>query len=223
MSFVNQSPLQKPQAATWSDYLLRTLYAQFQGKPVITALISTVIAPQVQALWDATLQLFTITAIDDGVDPASTVDHQLDVIGKIVNELRSTQAINNALYRLRLKARIAANKSEATVEDIYAVFGALWSGVWSGRITKFPIQTLLLEVLSPVIDVPIPQDANTLAIVWGFLLDSVDATARVRLDWQPDVDAELFSFAGGSGTGKGFDDGTGTVGGKLRGSMETTT
>ena len=82
------------------------LLEQFKGMPKIESMLS-VVASEIQAVEDSAFVFFTSRAIDNAVGA------QLDGIGRIVSELRNGRVDDS--YRLRLKARILANRSSGTI------------------------------------------------------------------------------------------------------------
>ena len=103
----------------WSARLLGRLYEQFKGLPNWTALVQYVIAPQAQAVEDVLQQLLLLASIDSGVGGV-----QLDVIGRIVGCPRQT--LSDADYRKYLKGKILVNRSGGRLEELYAIFVAIF-------------------------------------------------------------------------------------------------
>ena len=166
--------------ANWAARLRTRLYAQFRDK-VTWKQWADLLGRQQQVLEDATQTLLTILDIDasEGV--------QLDVIGRIVGQLRT--GVEDATYRLYLRARILANRSTGTPENIYSVMRALFGEVEAqplyigGWVKQFVIH--IGKVLT-----------RTQALVAvEFLHDSKEAGARGLLEWQEYEDSLLFEFA----------------------------
>lgn len=59
--------------------------------------------------------------------------HLLEIFGRIVGEQRGNSA-SDAEFRLRIRARIRANRSSGIPEDIYAVFAALLGPTTTGHL-----------------------------------------------------------------------------------------
>lgn len=90
------------------------------------------------------------------------VGEQLDVIGRVVGQDR--ESADDAEYRLRLAARIRANLSHGSAEDIYLVFGIL-----------LPTATLVLEPVYPagfVLNVYGALDESLIPLYSRFLQDT---------------------------------------------------
>lgn len=90
---------------------------QFKDKPNFDALV-VLLAQECDGLEQVFFDLMSFYATD------TAGGAQLDVIGRIVGEPRNSET-DDAVYRRRILARIRANKSSGTPEEIYAVFGAL--------------------------------------------------------------------------------------------------
>lgn len=100
----------------WYKRLKGHIYEQFKGKTKVDQWVR-LMAAQAQDLEDAAQSLLTITNIDD----SSGV--QLDNLGRLVGQPRVG---DDETYRLYLRARIVANKSNGTGENLYRVFSALF-------------------------------------------------------------------------------------------------
>lgn len=98
-----------------ADDALAKLAEQFKDKENLAKVLNA-LNVQTQALEDAFWQLYLYRWVNtaEGV--------QLDTIGNLVGQPRSG---DDDEYRARIKARIRANVSNGTTEDIYAVFKAL--------------------------------------------------------------------------------------------------
>jgi hypothetical protein len=150
----------------WSSRLKSRLYEQFKYKPNFVAW-AEMIARQVQDLEDATQALRTIISIDDSVGP------QLDNLGRIIGQVRT--GIDDATYRLYLRARIAANKSNGTAENIYRVFRALFGNI-GFTIRQGGNKSFALTIRTPL-------TAAQVAVAVSFLRDSKEAGARANLEY----------------------------------------
>lgn len=170
--------------ASWPARLRTRLYAQFRDK-VTHKQWADLLGRQQQDVEDATQTLLTLLDIDasEGV--------QLDVIGRIVGQPRT--GVDDPTYRLYLRARILANRSTGTVENIYAVMRALfgqdtarpvYSGGW---VKQFSIR--LGFVLT-----------RTQALVaLEFLGDAKEAGARGILEWIESPASAVFTYDSGPG------------------------
>jgi hypothetical protein len=92
---------------------LRRLPQQHKDQENIAKFISALVT-LVQDLEDALFPLLTDRTID------TAVGEQLNIIGRIVKEDRLGQP-DDTYYRIRIRARIAANKSHGLIEDLILV------------------------------------------------------------------------------------------------------
>jgi hypothetical protein len=106
----------KPTAKTTviSD-TLAFLYGQFQGAPVIEAILASW-ADQCQDIEDMLVDVLVLMALPDATGV------QLDILGRIVGEPRLGRTDDE--YRIAIGARVRGNRSNGTVEDIIAVLVA---------------------------------------------------------------------------------------------------
>lgn len=162
---------------------LARLAEQYKNKPKFAALINS-LNRQIQELENAFYQLLTERSID------TAIGVQLDILGKIVGERRGGAL--DADYRLRIRARIRANLSSGTVEDIYAVFRALLGMATPPAVFKwadaFPAG-FVFTIVSPVIM------AAQVPIFVRFLRDSKGGGIGAHFGWQPVPDALAFTLA----------------------------
>lgn len=92
---------------------LALLLSQYQGKPRITALLSSFLR-RVQELEDATIDVLISRLIDNAVN------EQLNAIGRIVQQI-NTEGWDDDTYRLFIKAKIRADKSNGHGDDVIDV------------------------------------------------------------------------------------------------------
>lgn len=177
--------------ADWPARLRRRLYAQFRSKVTWTKWVNLIGAQQ-QVLEDATQTLLTLLSIDD------SEGEQLRVLGRIIGQ--PDPGVSDATYRLYLRARILANLSTGTPEDIYGVMRALFGQdetlprYFGGLVKQFAIR--LGAVLTR---------AQAL-IATEFLGDSKESAARGLLEWQESASSAMFTFDGTATVpGLGFD------------------
>lgn len=177
---------------------LDRLISEYRGKPFVESVIR-VFADEVQRIEDVLNEFMTERWLADAVGV------QLDQVGQIIGEPRGDSA-NDTEYRNRITARRQANRSRGTVDDIIGVMTQLFTGlgITDKYIPKYQAGFVYL------VTTPITTSLGRLAK--GFLRDSKAAAVRGILHWQEQSDASSFVFF--DGTGIGFDDGTGTVGGK---------
>lgn len=166
------------------EQALARLVEQFKHKESIRKFFAPFVT-QTQALEDASFQLFTLRNID------SSEGVNLDIIGKIVGERR--QGVSDPIYRLRIRARIRANLSSGTVENIYSVFRALFGPsppvglqyLWQDTFPAGFIITLANIVIDP----------TELPVFVQFLKDSRGGGIEAHLVTQPTPDDDAFTLA----------------------------
>lgn len=152
----------------WLGRLRGRVYEQFKGKPKIDAWV-VMVAAQFQELEEAAQSLLTLLSIDNSVGA------QLDNIGRIVGQIRA--GASDAVFRLYIRARIVANRSKGTGEDLYRVFRALF-GALGFRVRNGGNKSFALDVLTPI-------TAAQASVGQAFLLDAKEAGARANFEWQP--------------------------------------
>lgn len=184
------TPITLDYVADWTARLRSRLYTQFRGKITWEKWV-VFLGQQFQDLEDATQTLFGFFDIDN----VSGV--QLDLIGRLVGQQRN--GVDDATYRSYLKARIVANRSTGTPEDLYRVFRALYGSTIGLVVTTSDIGVKAFSIrVRGVI-------THAQAMVGRvFLRDSKEAGARALLEWQEDVDANLFRFDSGPGFDAGL-------------------
>ena len=165
---------------THNTEALARLAEFIKGKPNIAALLN-VFTLSVQDLEDTEFSLFT-----DRILP-NAVGEQLNVIGRIVGQPRLEA--DDPTYRLRLAARIAANRSRGVPGDIYRVFFALLGSAAELQIIpEFPAG-FDLRINNPAVDPAV------VPLLSGFLKDSRGAGIRAILEWFETSETDTFSFA----------------------------
>lgn len=169
----------------WETRLLGRLYWQFRSKPRIVAW-TRMIARQVQDVEDVFQAILSIVSIDDSVGA------QLDNLGRFLGQPRA--GLDDDTYRLYLKARIIANKSDGTPEAIYKVFRALF-----GPTVSMVIKTSDVGVKTFVQHVATVLTAAQVQAGLTFLRQSKEAGARAILEWQPSAAAATFTLDNGPG------------------------
>jgi hypothetical protein len=176
----------------WAARLRSRLYTQFRSATTWQAWCDEVLGPQFQDLEDAGQTLLTLLDIDDSEGV------QLDTIGRVIGQPRN--GVNDETYRLYLSARVLANKSTGTVDDIFKVMRALFGEdetlptYQGGWVKQFSIRIGAALTRSEAL------------IATEFLGDSKEAGARGILEWRESAPALMFQFDGtASPTGLGFD------------------
>lgn len=94
----------------------KRLITQYQDSENIKKIL-TVYTAQIQEIEDELFKLINDREID------TAAGYQLDQLGTILNEPRF--GLNDDNYRLLLKAKIAENTSEGTIEDVISIFRML--------------------------------------------------------------------------------------------------
>lgn len=167
----------------WATRLRGRLYAQFKDDPDWILFCTAVLGPQAQSIEDAIQSLVAILDIDNAGGVV------LDLIGRLVGQPRSAGVTqDDATYRLYLKARIAASRSEGDPESIYAVFALLYAGA-KLCITQSPVRSFTLTISGIAI-----TDAEAQAGL-AFLGDAKEATDGAVMVWQEIDDAHSFTCA----------------------------
>jgi hypothetical protein len=176
----------------WSARLRSRLYQQFKSSVSWQQWCDEVLGPQFQDLEDAGQTLLTLLSIEDSEGV------QLDNIGRHIGQPRS--GVDDETYRLYLSARVLANKSDGTAEDIFKVLRALY-GQDETRPTYHGgwVKQFAVRVAAAI--------TRTEALVGvQFLGDTKEAAARGILEWIESAPASVFQFDGtASPTGLGFD------------------
>lgn len=170
----------------WRKRLRRRLYWQFRNLPNITAW-ADMIAAQAQDLEDAAQLLLTIVNIDDSVGA------QLDVIGRVVGQIRA--GASDAIYRLYLKARIIANRSSGTPEQLFSIMRALFGSTAAPRYYPGFVKQFVLDISGAVLT------REQALVGTQFLVSKEESGARGIFKWHESPTAALFRFD----IGPGFD------------------
>jgi hypothetical protein len=166
--------------ADWAARLRSRLYTQFRDATTWQQWCDEVLGPQLQDLEDAGQTLLTLLDIDESEGA------QLDNIGRIVGQPRN--GIDDETYRLYLSARILANKSTGTVDDIFKVMRALfgqdearptYAGGW---VKQFVIKVGAILTRAEAL------------IATDFLSDSKEAGARGLLEWSEAAPTGTFTM-----------------------------
>ncbi len=162
---------------THKEQMLARLLYEYKDKPNMAKVIN-VIANRYQGVEDALWQLATQRLLDgEGV--------QLDNLGKILRQERGDSA-DDAEYRLRLKARMRANQSSGTPEDILSVFQALLGSYDGLHLTPYYPAGIMLTLD----DIEV-TDAEA-SLYADFLFDSKDGGVAAWLQTSPAPDDETF-------------------------------
>lgn len=157
-----------------------------------------VLTDQVQELENAFWAFLTMLDID------SAVGVWIDRLGERVGETRDGD--NDTVYRYAVKARVLANASQGTSEDILAVTAATLAdfGLTMELVDWYPAA----QALNIGDSYPAVLDARILRVV-KMLARAKAVAVQMMLLWQPDADSSIFvcgDALGGVVTGLGFDD-----------------
>jgi hypothetical protein len=187
---------------SWYVRLRARVYQQFADAETWDLWVR-MLSVQFDDLERATQSLFRVLSIDDSEGA------QLDNIGRLIGQPRTVT--DDATYRLFLKARIQANRSTGSAEDIYSVMRALLGETIGMVLTTSTIRTIVLRVKGAIADSQ---------AVYGieFLKDAKESGARTWLEWQVDDDDEMFVYLDGDGLGYGNE--SGVLGGKFASALE---
>jgi len=142
------------------------------------------VSAQVQEAEDA------LWAVWSGRGVGTATGHTLDLLGRIVGEDR--QGESDALYRIRIRARIQANLSDGTWDDIHRVAAILLD-------TQWPLATVSGADLYPAGFIykveGVIFTANQLAILVRFLKQIRGAAIEARLGYTTGLLSDTFAFA----------------------------
>lgn len=131
----------------FKERALRDLLSQFRSSPRITALISAVMAGA-QSLEDEMLDFVLAFRID------SASGDQLDILADIVGEQRG--GLDDIQLRRIVRARVAANRSNGSIADVYNVFRLATTGpdpedrvlVWDEYPANFTLEVISVRQLT---------------------------------------------------------------------------
>jgi len=156
---------------------LEKLLGQFQGKPIITALLTSYLR-RTQRTEDMAWDVASRLNIDAGTDWI------LDAIGRIVGRGRSVYA-NDAIYKIALRAQIAINRSRGRVADIVEVARLSFGTVAIRDYSPASYTATLAEQIDVASAVPYLE--NMIAVrpigVAGFAFISTEAAMADSLLW----------------------------------------
>lgn len=186
-------PISVDYVPSWADRLRTRLFTEFRNKTTWNAWIDSVLAPQFDALESSAQSLFSALDIDNSSGT------ELDVIGRVVGQTRL--AADDPTYRLYLRARIVANQSSGTPENIYSVFAALY-----GIAARFIATTAQMGDKAFTLTVLTVLTRTQALVGVGFLTDSKEGGARGVLEWQENPSSALFTFDS-TNAAQGFDAG----------------
>ena len=145
------------------------------------------VSAQVQEVEDA------LWAVWSGRGVGTATGHTLDLLGRIVGEDRQGEL--DALYRVRIRARIQANLSDGTWDDIHRVAAILLD-------TQWPLATVSGAEIYPAafeyrVD-GLVLSADQIKILTSFLRSIRGAGIELRFGWSAGPLVDAFAFAFGS-------------------------
>ncbi len=185
---------------------LSTPYTYKQGNPVLDAIIAAY-AIQAQELEVVFIALWVLRSLE------YAENDQLDVLGKIVGELRQDRS--DADYKIAIGAKIRTDRSNGTVEDIISALVAADDREYS---IKNNGQASLTVTLPGPIGTTDPE--TILAVLKGVK----GAGIKVDLVYQEEEDDNIFTLSSSdaieTSTTKGLADVAGTTGGHLTDILE---
>lgn len=194
------------QITTHAALALARLAQQYKGRPLISGLLNC-FAPQVQQIEDLLFEILLGFRLDT---PA--VGEQLDVIGRVVGQDR--ESANDAEYKLRISARIRANLSTGSPEDLYRVFRILLPGITLSITPEYPAG-FVMDALETI-------DGALVPLYRQFFSDTKAAGIYGQFTYALFDTAHTFTIAAAQGTVTtsstlGAADDAQTTGGHLRG------
>lgn len=193
--------LQSPAALRGTDRLLQ------QYKDATAVGVREVVAEgsnEVQDVNDA------FTSFDSQLNVATATGKPLELLGKLVGEYR--QGRSDDVYRLWVSAKVRANRSNGTIEDINDIFRILTNGIGKVQVIEYQPARILVKVNG--FNVTLPNE------FFAILRLARKAGVAYNLEYSTSAYGFGFRFAGGvAGGGKGFPDAllTPGSGGKLAG------
>ncbi len=190
-------PIKIDEVADWIVRLRGKLFTRFRGKTTWEQWVQ-LLGRQFQDLEEATQSILLLMDIDN------CPGRNLDVVGRIVGQPRLGN--DDDTYRLYLKARIAANKSTGSPEDIYDMFVVMFGEDRKYRLARGEVKQFSLYVEYKALEA-LGTEVITRAqalIARYFLGVAKDAGDRAIVVWQESADADMFTFDSG---GLGYDQG----------------
>lgn len=159
---------------------LETLYGQFQGAPIIDAIVASY-AIQAQEIENMLIQLWVLRSLE------LAENDQLDVLGGIVGEDR--QGRSDADYSIAIGARIRTNKSNATIEDILSAMVAAENRTYN--LNNHGGAAITVEAAGPI-------GTTNQEELWAVLQNVKGGGVRADLLYHTADDDEVFILASGS-------------------------
>jgi hypothetical protein len=156
----------------------------------IEKLLAVIISPA-QDVEDALQQLRSERFVD------TAVGEQLDIIGRIVGQLR--EGLDDDDYRRYIRARIAVNASSGTIENVLTVaFLVVYDETATLSLTPEGTATVRLRVDGLVVS------ASLGVILYRFASMAVSAGVRIVVQWHESAENLMFQFDDGPGFDAGY-------------------
>jgi len=181
-----------PRVLTHKDDALDNLIAQFQNSSNLKKLLCSYMT-QVQELEEA------INFILDKFNLDCATNDQLDILGRIVNEFRQGQTDDE--FRTAIRAKIAANTSDGTIEDLITIGRAALNQQGTISITEIFPGAAFVSITNTTLS------TITASQVLRFLILGSPAGVRIFYIFIPSNSFGLTNAALSENTGKGFDQG----------------
>lgn len=160
---------------SWATRLANRLYFQWRYAVSQNAWV-TFLAAQAQDMEDAGQSLFSLPSIDDQEGA------NLDTIGDLIGQPRTVT--DDATYRTYIKARIQANRSKGTAEELYEILRGLLGESIGLIYVGGGIKQFVIRVIGPI-------TATQARAAVDFVGRGKEAGARGILEWQESATAAL--------------------------------
>lgn len=172
------------------------MLAQYRDKLKLAAFVGE-LAERAQDLEAAFFDVLEQTSV------GTAIGVWLDRLGAVVGEERGGEG--DTLFRRYVLARVKANRSDGTLEDVIAVITAWYGSAFPSLILTEPGRAnLLVELSSPAVT------STQVARLVRLLKDTRSAAVGLQLLWQPQADADTFTFSSSasleSDSARGFGD-----------------
>lgn len=166
---------------------LERLPAYLRDKPRWRELLTVLVTP-LQEIEDATQAVILQRNLDDAEGA------QVDQLGAIVGEARA--GATDAVYRRRIRARIAVNLSRGLSEDLIRIARLIvYDAGASIEIEQQDVATVVVRIGT------LATDAAVAADVIAFLRVSASAGVRVLVEYSPVAPANTFTLDGTAAQG----------------------
>lgn len=160
------------------------MLAQYRDKLKLAAFVGE-LAARAQELEAALFDVLEQTAV------GTAIGIWLDRLGGVVGEERGGEG--DTLFRQYVQARVKANRSEGTLEDVIAVITAWYGSAFPTLALTEPGRANLLVEL-PSVAVTAAQIARLVRL----LRDTRSAGVGAQVLWQPQADSDTFTLSSSS-------------------------